>query len=107
MKTTVKLYGFTESVEATFTIDKNGLTVDTADRYSSSSRCCEKLISQLIDMDSWQHSWNISVSNAKYKNSDERKAVRKIMQDKIVKREKEIQDLKNGIQILSRWNIYT
>lgn len=96
-----------KSATATIMIDKNGLSVVDKSEYCSDSSVIKGFLTQLIDMDSWNYSWHLSVSSAQAKSSDERKEVRKILQEKIEQREKEIEKLKNGIQVLGRWNIYT
>lgn len=100
-----KIFG--ESIKATIIIDKNGLSVTDKSEYCTDSSIIKGFLTNLIDMDNWNHSWHMNVSNAQFKGSEERKMVRSILQDKIEQREKEIQKLKNGIQTLSRWNINT
>lgn len=108
MKQLVAIHHMTGSpTTANIAIDKNGLSVIDKSEHCSDSSVIKGFLSQLIDMDNWNHSWHLNVSNAQFKSSDERKRVREILQGKIEDREKEIQKLKNGIQILGRWNIYT
>lgn len=93
--------------KATIIIDKNGMKVTDKSETCSDSSVISGFLIQLIDMDEWNHSWHMSVSSAKFKSSEERKQIRKILKDKIKQREDEIEKLKNGIQILGRWNINT
>lgn len=95
------------STTATIVIDKNGLRVENKSEPCSDSSVIRGYITQMIDMDEWKQSWHIDVAVAQFKHCDERKKVKQIMLDKIEMREKEIQQLKDGIQILSRWNIKT
>lgn len=108
MKQPVRINHFTgPATKATIIIDKNGMSVVDKSEYCSDSRVINDYLTQLIDMDSWRYSWHMSVSKAQFKNSEERKKVREILKEKISQREKEIEMLKNGIQILGRWNINT
>ena len=95
------------STKATIIINKNGMSVIDKNEYCSDSSVVQGFLTQLIDMDNWNHSWHMSVSNARSKGRDERKMIREILNEKIEQREREIQELKNGIQVLGRWNIYT
>jgi hypothetical protein len=92
---------------ATIIINKDGMSVIDKNEHCSDSSVVKGFLTRLIDMDEWNHSWHLSVSNAQFKSSDERKRVREILQEKIEQREKEIQELKNGIQVLGRWNLNT
>lgn len=108
MKQDVKIGHFTGApTTATIVINKDGMQVIDKSEHCSDSEVIRGFLTQLIDMDDWKHSWHMSVSNAKFKSSDERKRVRQLLKEKIEQREKEIQQLKNGIQILGRWNINT
>lgn len=92
------------SESAQIVIDKNGMRVEEkSDVSTSDDSFYRAFITKLIDLDQWNYSWHIKVERAKSKSSEERKEIRKIMQDKIKERELEIQELKNGIQVLGRW----
>ena len=93
--------------KATIVIDKNGMSVLDKNEPCSDSSVIKGFLTQLVDLDEWNHSWHMSVSNAQFKSSEERRRVREILKDKIKQREDEIEKLKNGIQILGRWNINT
>lgn len=106
MKQPAKLHHLTgPATTATIVIDKNGLSVTDKSEYCSDSSVVKGYLTQLIDMDSWNYSWHMNVSSAQFKGSEERKRVREILSEKIAQREREIEMLKNGIQILGRWNI--
>ena len=95
------------ATRATIVIDKNGMSVIDKNEYCTDSSVIKGYLTQIIDLDDWKNSWHLGVHNAQRKQSDERKRVRSILKEKIEQREKEIEMLKNGIQILGRWNIYT
>lgn len=93
--------------KAIIVIDKNGMSVLDKNEPCSDSSVINGFLTQLVDLDEWKESWHMSVSNAQFKSSEERKRVREILKYKIKQREDEIEELKNGIQILGRWNINT
>lgn len=95
-----------EPTKATIVIDKNGMSVLDKNEPCSDSSVIKGFLTQLVDLDEWKESWHMSVSNAQFKSSEE-KRVREILKDKIKQREDEIEKLKNGIQVLGRWNINT
>lgn len=90
--------------KATIVINKDGLSVIDKSDFCTDSGVCGAYITQLIDYDQWKHSYHINVQRAQSKSSDERKKIRGILLEKIAQREQEIQDLKDGLQILGRWN---
>lgn len=105
MRQQVKSYHLMGGCEtAEIVIDKNGMRIENKSNQSSSDdEFYRAFITRLIDLDGWNYSWHISVDNAKSKSREERKKIRDIMQEKIKQREAEIQELKNGIQVLGRW----
>lgn len=106
MKTEVSVFGgFSKPIKATIVIDKNGMRVENKSEPYSGSKIIKGHLTQLIDIDQWNHSWHLNIDRAQLKGSDERKRVREILNEKIKQREDEIKKLKDGLQILSRWNI--
>lgn len=93
--------------KATIIIDREGLKVkDKSDVYLKDSEICRRYLVQLLDMDTWKHSWHLNTERLILKDSDERKVARSILKDKIKEREEEICKLKEGIQTLGRYSIY-
>lgn len=105
MKRPIKLHRLlSPSDTATIVIDKNGMRVEDKSYPDSDSRYCIRYITQLLDIDEWKHSWHMTVDNILWKQSEERKLVRRILNEKIQQREEEIKMLKDGLQILGRLN---
>lgn len=108
MKRNIAIHHITGTpTRATAIIDKNGMRFVDKSEYCTDSSLCKGFLTYLIDMDQWNHSWHIDVSKAQFKSSDERKRVREIIKEKIEQREEEIRMLKDGLQILGRWNVNT
>lgn len=102
-------FGGGEKSKATIVIDKNGLSIkDKTPAYERDSDFIRDFISDCLNMDEWNHTRHMDVSKAQYKYIAEgkkvRKKIREILLDKIEKRESEIQELKDAIQILGRWS---
>ena len=92
----------------TIVIDKNGMSINGDKSLSyRGDDIVQSFLTRLVNLDHWQHSWHMSISRAQMRGSEERKEVRRILKEKIARREAEIQELKNGIQILGRWNTST
>jgi hypothetical protein len=87
-------------------INKDGLSVENKNpRYILDDAIISGFLTECIDIDSWKHSWHMNIMNARYKGSDERKAVAKILDEKISSREAEIEMLRDAKNILRNWRI--
>ena len=90
--------------KATIIIDKNKMRIENKNpEFEDNDFFIKNLLERCLNMDHWQHSWYIDIGKAKLKNSAERKKIRKIINEKIAQRESEIQFLKDGRNILSKW----
>jgi hypothetical protein len=102
--------GFNNTIYiATIVIDKNGMRLENkTPSYERDDFFIRTLLTNCINMDNWQHSWHINVSDAKCRYSkkgrEARKRVRNIMLDKIKSREEDIKKLKDGLNVLRRWH---
>lgn len=67
-----------------------------------SSENIEKL-TELADMDHWQHSWHNNMSEADDEKLNAKLKI--ILQDKITKRQQEIKALKIGLEILNNMEL--
>jgi len=90
-------------------IDKNGMRVEGKHpSYQKDDSFISEYISDCLNTDGWNYSWEINVSDAKYrslkKGKKVRRKIKKIILNKIEKRKAEIQQLKDGLNILSRWH---
>jgi len=91
---------------ATLLIDKNGLSVtDKTPSYESDDCFIKDFLRNCINMDTWIHSRYVSVSDAKYQGSDDRKKIKTILEEKIASREDEIKTLRDAKSVLGRWHI--
>jgi hypothetical protein len=107
MKRTVKSYFplFNGYMSADIIIDKNGMRIENKEPgHEDDDFIIREMLTKCINMDHWKYSRHMEVRNAMSKGSEERKKIRKIIKEKIKQREDEIQFLKDGLNILGRWN---
>ena len=100
------LWGGNAIAKATIVNDKNGLSVVNKEpAYENDDTFIKDFLKNCINMDEWVHSRYVSVADAKYKRSKDRKKIRAILSDKIKAREEEIETLRMAKIILSKWSV--
>jgi len=105
LKRDVKIYNpIGKNESATLVIDREGLSVENKDpNYGANDDFIRSYLKECINMDAWQHSWHMSVTDAKVKGSEARKKLREILDQKIADRENQIQMLKDAKKVLRFW----
>ncbi len=79
----------------------HGVEIEPKDKYCKPRDIVDKFLISLIDMDGWNHSWHMDISEH-HRKKEVKSKVKELLEKKIESRKREIEEIEFGLKLLSR-----